>query len=631
MTERIESSGRKTARKPPGAPARTETGDVLEQADSPDLRHFDAGVLIPSEHYCDQPHLVKTDDGSWLCAMTTGSGEEGRPGQHVISLRTPDRGRTWEPPVDVEPPDGPEASYAALLKTPAGRVYVFYNHNADNIRSVIADDPPHAGGRMSRVDSLGYFVFKYSDDHGRSWSSMRHVIPVREMEIDRSNPYGGRIRFFWNTGYAFSRGGSGYVPLHKVGRFGRGLFVRSEGVLLRSGNILTEPDPEKVEWETLPEGDFGLRAPSGSVGQVAEEQSFVPLGGSGLFAVYRTVEGSPGQAYSRDGGRTWTPEAFATYGPGRRRIKHPRAAPCVWRCENGKYLLWHHNNGTRSYNSGETGGNRNIAWLCGGVLKPDGFIHWSEPEIAFYCEPRLRGISYPNLIEEDGAIYCSATQKHVARIMRLDPRVAAMLHRDPDAPAQEVRDHLLLELDEARCAPGSSAPMPALPSLTGAVDHYARRETPRGRRGFSIDLDITLSSPVPGQDIMGTRDASGRGWSLSVAPGGALRFSMSDGFQSAYWDCDGGILQPGRRHGVTVIVDGGPKVISYVIDGRFLDGGAQRPFGFGRFPSIFRAPNGDGILRLAPALPGRLHGLRIYGRHLLTGEAILNHRVRGSG
>ena len=42
-----------------------------------------------------------------------------------------------------------------------------------------------------RVDSQGYFVFKYSDDHGMTWSSKRYNVPVREMAIDRENPYGG--------------------------------------------------------------------------------------------------------------------------------------------------------------------------------------------------------------------------------------------------------------------------------------------------------------------------------------------------------------------------------------------------------------------------------------------------------
>ncbi len=59
-------------------------------------------------------------------------------------MRSTDRGQTWSTPVDVEPASGPEASYAVLLKVPegsraAGRIFVFYNHNTDNVREVLAD------------------------------------------------------------------------------------------------------------------------------------------------------------------------------------------------------------------------------------------------------------------------------------------------------------------------------------------------------------------------------------------------------------------------------------------------------------------------------------------------------------
>ena len=44
---------------------------------------------------------------------------------------------------------------------------------------------PYTSGYCDRVDSLGYFVFKYSDDGGLSWSDERYKICVREMAIDR--------------------------------------------------------------------------------------------------------------------------------------------------------------------------------------------------------------------------------------------------------------------------------------------------------------------------------------------------------------------------------------------------------------------------------------------------------------
>ena len=94
-----------------------------------DPRHISNGWNIPSEGYADQPYIVKTDDGAWLCVMTTGVGVEGAGGQHVVSMRSTDQGRTWEKIVPIEPADGPEASYAVLLKVPYGRIYVFYNHN----------------------------------------------------------------------------------------------------------------------------------------------------------------------------------------------------------------------------------------------------------------------------------------------------------------------------------------------------------------------------------------------------------------------------------------------------------------------------------------------------------------------
>jgi len=125
--------------------------------------------------------------------VTTGSEHEGAGGQHIITTRSTDRGKTWTDTVDIEP----------------------------------------------------------SDDNGRCWSKKRYPIDVRAMEIDRENVYGGAIRFFWNVGKPFIHEGSVFVPLCKVGGFGPGFFVCNEGVLLKSDNILKEKDPERIRWEIL--------------------------------------------------------------------------------------------------------------------------------------------------------------------------------------------------------------------------------------------------------------------------------------------------------------------------------------------------------------------------------------------
>ena len=390
-----------------------------------DPRNIANGTEIASEGYCDQPYVVKTEDGAWLCIMTTGRGKEGDRAQHIVATRSTDRGQTWSDLVDVEPADGPEASWAMPLIAPSGRVYVFYTYNAQNLRQVAADDPPFEGGWTERVDTLGDYVFKYSDDGGHTWSKARYTIPVREMAIDRRNPYSGKVRFFWGVGKPVVWDGVMYFGFAKVGRFGQGFMAASEACFMRSDNILTEPDPTKIAWETLPQGDHGLRAPEG---KVADEANLTPLSDGSLFCTYRTVGGHPCHAYSRDGGRTWTPPAFMRYYPGGPLVNHPRAANFVRRLEQGpyggRYIYWFHNNGAQWYNHGPGLGSRNPAWLLGGVERDSSrgkVIHWGRPEIVLYADHPHTGISYPDFVEDDGRLFITETQKSVARVHEVPP------------------------------------------------------------------------------------------------------------------------------------------------------------------------------------------------------------------
>ena len=52
-----------------------------------------------------------------------------------------------------------------------------------------------SGGRrpVKRVDSLGHFVFKYSDDGGRSWSKRRFDIPLRRFRCDLESDLSGSL------------------------------------------------------------------------------------------------------------------------------------------------------------------------------------------------------------------------------------------------------------------------------------------------------------------------------------------------------------------------------------------------------------------------------------------------------
>ena len=92
-----------------------------------DIRNIKNGYIIRKDGYSDQPYVVKTDDGHWLMTLTVGGEEEGSMGQHVISLRSSDKGKSWADTVDVSSPNDPESSYSVLYKTKYGRIYCFYN------------------------------------------------------------------------------------------------------------------------------------------------------------------------------------------------------------------------------------------------------------------------------------------------------------------------------------------------------------------------------------------------------------------------------------------------------------------------------------------------------------------------
>jgi hypothetical protein len=74
------------------------------------------------------------------------------------------------------------------------------------------------------------------------------------------------------------------------------------------------------------------------------------------------------------------------------------------------------------------------------------------------------------------------------------------------------------------------------------------------------------------------------------------------------------------------IVDGGPKVITFVVDGKLCDGGDFRQFGWGRFNPTFRGPQGGTDLRIAPGLSGSVKAVRLYGRALRTSEVVGNYQ-----
>ncbi len=551
-----------------------------------DPRNHRLGLRIPDRGYCDQPYIVITGDGNWLCTLTTGTGREGDRGQHVVSTISRDQGRSWSPLVEIEPPDGPEASWVVPLVTPYGRVYAFYLYNGDDVRTL-----PGETGTI-RSDTHGWYCYRFSDDHGHSWSEERYRLPMRVTAADRGNQWGGRVQTFWGIDKPTAVAGRALFAFTKLGRW---FLEEGEGWLFYSDNLLAERDPARLRWELRPSGDHGIRNPD--FGSVQEEHNLAPLDEHGrLYVVYRTTRGHPAHSYSDDWGKSWTRPETMTYTPGGRPIKNPRACPKLWKCENGQYLLWFHHHSGRDYRD------RNPAWIAGGQLR-DGRLHWSQPEILLYDpEPGTR-MSYPDLIEQDGRYWVTETQKTVARVHEIDPTLLEGLWNQ-GTDREVAQSGLLLQ-----SGPGDVP-------LTAPLDLQVSG-------GVTLDVWLTLEDLESEQVLVDTRDAAGRGLALITTGEQTVRLELSDGAYDFAWDADAGILRPGERQHVVAIVDAGPRIVSFLVDGQFCDGGEQRQFGWGRYTQPLGELAGQGTVRVAPPVDS----LRLYNRYLRTSEAVANYHA----
>jgi hypothetical protein len=576
-----------------------------------DWRDIKHGNVIPSEQYTDQPYIIKTNDGAWLCTLTTGTGCEGQKGQHVVTYRSYDKGKSWQDYCELETGDGPESAYSVLLKVPGGRVFAFYNYNSDNIREVPADPGPTFNGSCWRVDCLGDFVFRYSDDHGRTWSKQRYIIDVREMEIDRNNCFGGKVRFFWNVGKAFFHNNCAYVPLIKIGGFGEGCYTKTEGVLLKCCNISFEA-PENLSWETLPDGEFGLKTPFGG-GPISEEHSFSVLSDGSFFCVYRTIDGHPACCYSRDEGHTWTEPQYMRYADGRK-IKHPRAANFAWKCSNGKFLYWFENHGGKDFED------RNPAWVCGGIEadSPTGrVIQWTQPEILLYDNDPLIAMSYPDLLEDEG-LYISETQKKTARLHLIDQTFLKKLWNQFEPSKETAKDYLFMS-----DTPGSHT-LPELPNFVKKNHSFSNLGTEKLNNGITIEFTVNTEHLSDNTILLDNRTLGGVGFCVMFSDYNRVKIMLNDGVTENHWESDpNSITANEKTHHVAIVIDGGSNTISFVIDGKFNDGAAYRQFGWGRLSPALRQVNGDNQLKVYR----HISTVRIYSRALMTSEVINNYQA----
>jgi len=511
-----------------------------------DWRYLPNGSLLHKDTYVDQPYVTILNDGSWLCVYTTNAAHEGGKGQHIACRVSKDQGKTWGESVRIEEP-GPESkSWSMPFKTKFGRVYVFYSYNGDKVHSL--------GARKNiREDMLGWYCFKYSDDGGQTWSE-RYRLPMRKSAIDYMNQWKGDVQIFWGVGKPVRVGKGMMFGFSRIGEY---MLEYSEGWFYYCKNIDKQKDPDKLKWELLPEGDYGVRSPVW--GSIQAEHCVIQLDNGDLCTSFRTTQGVPLEAYSKDGGKTWSePEPPKNYLG--RNLRNSRANTKLWKSEvNGKYLMWYHNNGEKNFY------HRNPAWVSAGIEK-NGRIIWSQPEILLYKDFRGRGMSYPDLIQQDGEYWVTQTQKTEARCHKIPTEFLEKIWHQHEISAT-VTDGLI-----ASWSPAEAQDSIQLPTLDQSS-------------GFTATVRLKLNLDMAkGTILIDSRNENGKGFWMETSDYYSVKFSVSDGNKTSSWTSDPNILQV-RSHTeqeVTVIADFQAKVILFVVDGVLSDGGNYRPFGWGR-------------------------------------------------
>ena len=68
---------------------------------------------------------------------------------------------------------------------------------------------------------------------------------------------------------------------------------------------------------------------------------------------------------------------------------------------------------------------------------------------------------------------------------------------------------------------------------------------------------------------------------------------------------------------------GGPGIVSFIVDGKFCDGGEEKQVGWGRFPAPFRHLNWSAVWQVAPDNRASVKRVNVYDRALMTAEAVL--------
>ena len=564
-----------------------------------DSRYINNGIEIPTAGgYADQPSIVVMSDGTFVCATTTCTGEEGAEGTFVSVMRSTDGGKTWSEGSYVEDPEW-ESAYAVLVTDRNDRIYCLYNYNLDHYKK--GEFESH------RFDMGGTYCLKYSDDKGLSWSE-RIIVDVAVTDIDTRYPFfpkagnGKQYRFMWNVARPFIDGDDLYIMLGKPFLGVRGLynFSTSRGVLLVARGIVNDPHTPFI---TLPEGGKELLPRPGDV--ITEEHCCVKLSDGTLFCTSRTEKGYPLVFVSHDDGKSFT-DGFIPKHVGGQSVKQPRAANFLWKLKSGKYLYWFHNVGNMGYDF------RNPAW-CAPAFEVDTEqgkeLVYGQPEILFYHTGDRLSISYPDLIEHEGKLLITETQKFIARIHTVSDKLQdALLNQDTVCKRLEG-----ISMDELKSK--------GVPMQTYSKVNHADRDEWKEIVENSGTTWIFEGTFKEGDKVISAYNRRKGGFKVEVTEEGTL--SCFAAGEAANFTVESSInVCDGKKHHVAWITDTAACISYLVIDGIVDNGGEISECGW-RF-----VPHQLSVIRAVPASFGEnVSDVRLISGSILTADAIGDWRA----
>jgi hypothetical protein len=128
-------------------------------------------------------------------------------------------------------------------------------------------------------------------------------------------------------------------------------------------------------------------------------------------------------------------------------------------------------------------------------------------------------------------------------------------------------------------------------------------------------MKLTLNNLGDAVIIEGRRE-DGRGLALNIVRDGCLELIMNDGWVEQRMSSEP-CLKTSERNHVVVNIDGGPRVVSFIVNGLFCDGGEDRQFGWQRFSPHFRHVNWSETWTLS-----HVTQLKVYDHVLMTAESV---------